>query len=303
MATPAHSEANRRNSKRSMGLKSASGKSTARMNSYKHGMTARTIMPVLPQEDARALDERIQQTIAAMQPRTPMESDLVESAVRLSADIDRAERIGTAHLAHRVRKATILDPDRNEAMVPICTTIMKHVGRLEKLLKEYEAIEAEEADERYDRAALDCSRAFERHRRYQSARTRELPRVLEEYRRVSKEEFGEGTADDECQKANDKCQMTDGEAEATDRVVNPGVGQDSTILSHEDTDRTEQATGNGQGVTNDGPAPKKAQNKANLPRRRQVAGRSCARAECRGRRAAGRESNQSDHAGFRVVAD
>ena len=281
-------------------------------------------MPVLPQEDARELEERIQQTIAAMQPRTPMELDLVERAVRLSADIDRAERIGTAHLAHRVRKATVLDPkeassrevrkvhelgtklfyqtaigpgypdatpddypavivrrleesaegcrwlleqwaqllnvvdakvpwgdpevirfcgllgkrgieahfdpelnalfhafdaiakglgqkfwterrdhiplgyyggfqfvkyriitapprDKNEAMVLICTVIEKNVGRLEKLLKEYEAIEAEEADERYDRAALDCSRAFERHRRYQSARTRELLRVLEEY--------------------------------------------------------------------------------------------------------------------------
>ena len=74
--------------------------------------------------------------------------------------------------------------DKNEAMVLICTVIEKNVGRLEKLLKEYEAIEAEEADERYDRAALDCSRAFERHRRYQSARTRELLRVLEEFRRM-----------------------------------------------------------------------------------------------------------------------
>ena len=297
-------------------------------------MAARTIMPVLPQEDARELEERIQQTIAAMQPRTPMELDLVERAVRLSADIDRAERVGTAHLAHRVRKATVLDPkeassrevrkvhelgtklfyqtaigpgypdatpddypavivrrleesaegcrwlleqwaqllnvvdakvpwgdpevirfcgllgkrgieahfdpelnalfhafdaiakglgqefwterrdhiplgyyggfqfvkyriitepprDKNEAVVLICTVIEKNVGRLEELLKKYEAIEAEEAEERYDRAALDCSRAFERHRRYQSARTRELLRVLEEFRRMRKEETGD----------------------------------------------------------------------------------------------------------------
>ncbi len=80
------------------------------MNSYKHGMNALTIMPVLPQEDAAELEERIEQTIAAMQPRTPMEQDLVERAVRLSADIDRAERIGTATWRTRVRKATILDP-------------------------------------------------------------------------------------------------------------------------------------------------------------------------------------------------
>ena len=79
--------------------------------------------------------------------------------------------------------------DKNEAMVLICTVIAKNVGRLEKLLKEYEAIEAEEADERYDRAVLDCSRAFERHRRYQSARTRELLGVLEEYRKMRKEDW------------------------------------------------------------------------------------------------------------------
>ena len=374
------------------------------MNSYKHGMNARTIMPVLPQEDAAELEERIQQTIEAMQPRTPMEQDLVERAVRLSADIDRAERIGTAHLAHRVRKATALDPkeasarevrkvhelgtklfyqtaigpgypdatpddypavivrrmeesaegcrwlleqwaqllnvvdakvpwgdpevirfcgllgkrgieahfdpelnalfhafdaiakglgqrfwterrdhiplgyyggfqyvnyriitapprDKNEAMVLICTVIAKNVGRLEKLLKEYEAIEAEQADERYDRAALDCSRAFERHRRYQSARTRELLGVLEEYRKMRKEDVGEGMADG-------KGQMTDGEVEATSLVVDPVVGQDSHVvtedsmndesgtLSHEDMDAA--------GVTGDEEEAKKAQNEANL---------------------------------------
>ncbi len=186
--------------------------------------------------------------------------------------------------------------DKNEAMVLICTVIAKNVGRLEKLLKEYEAIEAEEADERYDRAALDCSRAFERHRRYQSARTRELLRVLEEFRRMRKEEAMEGMADDrcqmaedrcqmaegkcqiaedECQMANDKWQMTDGEEEVADLVV----GQDSHlvteetttgtigILSHEETDmadRTGKATCADQGVTNEGQPPKKAQNKANL---------------------------------------
>ena len=49
------------------------------------------------------------------------------------------------------------------------SVIEQHVGRLNDLLAEHEEIEA---DERYDRAALDCSPAFERHRRYQSARQR-----------------------------------------------------------------------------------------------------------------------------------
>ncbi|MGZ3415778.1 MAG: hypothetical protein ACXVAT_18315, partial [Isosphaeraceae bacterium] len=49
-----------------------------------------------------------------------------------------------------------------------------------------------EAAERYDRAALDCSPAFERHRRYLSARHRELLRTLETLRKMRKEEFGTG---------------------------------------------------------------------------------------------------------------
>ncbi len=172
--------------------------------------------------------------------------------------------------------------DKNEAMVLICTVIAKNVGRLEKLLKEYEAIEAEEADERYDRAALDCSRAFERHRRYQSARTRELLRMLEEFRRMREEEGQRKKEKGKMGMPDDKCQMADSEVEATGLVVDLVVGQDpnlvleestndkSGILSHEEmdtTDRSGQAAGNDQGVTNDGASPKKAQNKANLETR------------------------------------
>ncbi len=46
---------------------------------------------------------------------------------------------------------------------------------------------AEDADWA-DRAALDCSTEFERHRRYQSAKTRELLRSLDTLRRMR--EFG-----------------------------------------------------------------------------------------------------------------
>ena len=62
-------------------------------------------MPVLPQEDPKELEDRTQQAITAMKPRNPLELDLVCRAVRLSGEIDRAERVGTAHLAHRVRMA------------------------------------------------------------------------------------------------------------------------------------------------------------------------------------------------------
>src|SRR5271165_7085992 len=103
MATAAQIEANRLNAQRSTGPKTDEGKARVRRNAVKHGMTARTIMPVLPQEDPKELEDRIQQAIAAMQPRNPLELDLVCRAVRLSGELDRAERVATAHLAHRVR--------------------------------------------------------------------------------------------------------------------------------------------------------------------------------------------------------
>ena len=366
-------------------------------------MTARTLMPVLPQEDPKELEERIQQAIATMQPRNPFELELVRGAVLLSAEIDRAERIGTAHLAHRVRMATrsaadatsarevkkvhelgsklffqsvigpgysaaspddypaviirrleesaegcrwllarwgellnvvnceadwgdaeivrlvgllgkrgieahfdpelnalfhafdqlgdrlgqnfwcerrdrlplgyngglkylsyrtIAEPpaNKNEALVLICTIIEREVRRLEELLAEHEEIETDEATERYDRAALDCSRAFERHRRSQSAKTRELLRTLEAFRKMRKEEFGTGNggdgmadgkcqmtngkcqmADDKCPMADGKCQMTDGKCQMADDKCQLAVEQGQmTTGGGEMTDRRRQ---------------------------------------------------------------
>ena len=68
-------------------------------------------MPVLPQEDPKELEERTQQAITAMKPRNPLELDLVCRAVRLSGELDRAERVATAHLAHRVRMAERSGPE------------------------------------------------------------------------------------------------------------------------------------------------------------------------------------------------
>ena len=102
--------------------------------------------------------------------------------------------------------------DATAAMALIRSVIDEHVGRLQELLAAHEAIAAAEAAERHDRAALDCSREFERHRRYQSARTRELLRTLETLRKMRKEEFGTGKveaeeADGGCPMADDACQM------------------------------------------------------------------------------------------------
>ncbi len=342
---------------KSTGPKTERGKARAKLNAITHGLTARTIMPVLPQENPKELEDRTQQAITAMKPRNPLEHDLVCRAVRHSRDLDRAERVVTAHLAHRVRmaawsgpetvsarqlkkvhelgsklffndgigpgypdssaddepavivrrleesaegcrwllarwaelrnvldrKAAWSDPeiirfvgllgkrsieahfdpelnslfhafdalghrighkfwndrrdklplgyiggfqfvpyreitpvpsDETEAMILICSVIEQHVGRLEELLAEHEEIEAEEAAVRYDRAALDCSPEFERHRRYQSARHRELMRTLEAFRKMRIADFGMGNG--EAEKAAGKCQMSDGKCQMAD---------------------------------------------------------------------------------------
>jgi len=110
--------------------------------------------------------------------------------------------------------------DKTEALALIRSVIDEHVGRLKELLAEHEEIEADEAAERCDRAALDCSPALERHRRYQSARHRELLRTLEAFRKMRNTEFGMGNgeiADDKCRMADGKCRMADDRCE-----VRPG---------------------------------------------------------------------------------
>src|SRR5208283_1755542 len=149
----------------------------------------------------------------------------------------------------------------------------------EELLAEHEQIEADEADERYDRAALDCSPAFERHRRYQSARYRELMQTLETLRKMRKEEFGTGKeeaekADDREQMADDREQMADDGCEVrsggcgdgqdgetmpevsqgrivgldSDRVIDDSTNDKIGILSHEGTDATECAKRSQSGI-------------------------------------------------------
>src|SRR5208337_2839184 len=174
-------------------------------------------------------------------------------------------------------------------------------GRLEKLLAEHEEIEA---DDWVDRAALDCSPAFERHRRYQSARHRELMRTLETLRKMRKEEFGTGNgksgvrssecgmrngqggmADDECQMANAECQMADDECQVSggepmaegssgpivghhsNRVIDDSTNDKIGILSYEDAHapgQQGQGDGVGQCLPDDVTTPQKAPNKANL---------------------------------------
>ena len=101
-----------------------------------------------------------------------------------------------------------------EAREVLDTIIADHVENLKELLARNEAIEAVADPDWADRAALDLSPGFERLRRYQSAKTRELLRTLETLRKMRQEEFGTGNgegekADGKCQVADDRGQMAD----------------------------------------------------------------------------------------------
>lgn len=104
MATDAQIDANRRNAAKSTGPRTEKSKAKARLNALKHGRRARTtdVLPVLPHEDPRQLEEQIQAWIDDWQPRNALERGLVRRAARLSWVLERFE---TAHLTHRVRLA------------------------------------------------------------------------------------------------------------------------------------------------------------------------------------------------------
>ena len=108
--------------------------------------------------------------------------------------------------------------DVSEAWAVLYAIVDEHVGRLEELLAQNEAIEAIEDPTWMDRAAMDCSAAFERHRRYQSAKTRELHKTLDTLIKMRNSEFGtEGVASGQWPVASEgEGQMTDGECQMAD---------------------------------------------------------------------------------------
>ncbi len=138
MASAAQIEANRRNAQKSTGPKTEKGKARSRLNAMTHGLAARTIVPVLPHEDPKELDQRIRSWIEDWQPRDDMEAGLVRQAAELSWRIDRAGRFETAHLAHRVRKAQrraagAPDPRRLEQVADLGRKLFYLVGGRTKL--------------------------------------------------------------------------------------------------------------------------------------------------------------------------
>src|SRR5271166_6038278 len=105
MASTAQIDANRRNAARSIGPKTGEGKNRIRGNALKHGLTAFTIVPVLPNEDPNGLEERINRYTNSLQPGNEAEYDLAVQAAGLSVAIERGERVESAYLAGLVLQA------------------------------------------------------------------------------------------------------------------------------------------------------------------------------------------------------
>jgi len=122
-----------------------------------------------------------------------------------------------------------------EAREVLDTIIADHVENLKELLARNEAIEAVADPDWADRAALDLSPGFERLRRYQSAKTRELQRTLDALRKLRHADFGIGNgekADGKCQMADDECQVVPGELQvAPGELKSPIQTQGSYCVS------------------------------------------------------------------------
>ena len=111
----------------STGPKTEAGKARAKLNALKDGSHAKTVSPVLPQENAIELDERINQWISDLNPRNDAERELVIQAAKLAWTIDRTKRCETARLAERVRQAQLKADEQRHKEVGelgrrLCTT-------------------------------------------------------------------------------------------------------------------------------------------------------------------------------------
>ena len=89
-------EANRRNAQKSTGPRSQAGKDRSRFNALQHGL--RATLPVLPGEDESILKNRLDSWTVSLEPRDEVERYLVERAVNVSIQLDRADRAWAARL-------------------------------------------------------------------------------------------------------------------------------------------------------------------------------------------------------------
>ncbi len=133
-----------------------------------------------------------------------------------------------------------------EAREVLDTIIADHVENLKELLARNEAIEAVADPDWADRAALDLSPGFERLRRYQSAKTRELQRTLDALRKLRHADFGIGNgekADGKCQVADGKCQVADDECQVAPEELQGAPGEPKSPIQNPKSPREVETGG------------------------------------------------------------
>ena len=141
---------------------------------------------------------------------------------------DRSQAETAFLYALRWREISPRPGNQDDAWKSLYAIVNYQSKRLEALLERNKDMEREDPAGWTDRAALDLSPEFERHRRYLSAKTREFHRALEVLRKMQgseggkaegkrqkedgKREMAEDTgqmAEDECQMAEDECQTAE----------------------------------------------------------------------------------------------
>jgi hypothetical protein len=109
MISQAKIDANRRNAAKSTGPRTPEGKAKVRFNAVTHGLTAATV--VLPHEDEQAYQHRLEAWTRDLQPPGGPGRYLVERAVRISWQLDRADTAEQARLVRRIEEASTLFAD------------------------------------------------------------------------------------------------------------------------------------------------------------------------------------------------
>jgi hypothetical protein len=105
MATAAQIEANRRNSLRSTGPRTRSGKDRSKLNALVHGCRAEIL--VLPTEDPGLFEDRSCTWRLSLKPRNPAEEYMVDRMASLAWKGERIDRAQMAQLSKRVHHAGV----------------------------------------------------------------------------------------------------------------------------------------------------------------------------------------------------
>ena len=171
-ATEAQISANRMNSLKSTGPKTAEGKEASRANAYKHGLTGSGV--VIPECEAVEVERRAEAFAAELKPSGEVGRALVLHAARMSVRLERCAHHETAVSTERVRRA-IAD------FVPLAGVGEAEANRLRA--------------EAGTLALFETSKEATQARKYETATERSFLRALKELRILEREAIRAGRED------------------------------------------------------------------------------------------------------------